>query len=103
MGLLIKQNGDKKIKLFGTDIEVPEIYIRIEFLAKADGVGCEVAFYPYASTQMYEAKKLIYTDVPTANLYIILTKGESQSIEVVLANIATYYSEELGYIVEVID
>jgi hypothetical protein len=103
MGLLIKQNGDKKIKLDGTDIEVPEIYVRIEFLAKADGVGCEVALYQYASAEMYEAKKLIYTDVPTANLYIILKKGQSQSIEVVLADVAEYYTTELGYIVEVID
>jgi hypothetical protein len=101
MGLLIKQNGDKKITIEGTSIELPEIYLRIAFNAKVDGKTCEVALYPFASEAMFLEGKTLFTNVPTANLYVVVDKGETQSIDAVLSHLKTYYETELGYIVEI--
>lgn len=101
MGLLIKENGEKKINIDGTSIELPEIYLRVEFTAKMDGKTIEVALYPFASRDMFVDKKTIYTDVPVSNLWIVLEEGQDQNIKTVLVQLAKYYSEELGYIAEI--
>ena len=103
MGLLIKENGAKKIKIEGTEIELAQIYVRVAFNANVDGVTCEVALYSYASEAMFTAGKLLFADVPTTNLYVVVDVGETQSIEVVLAHLKTYYETELGYIVEIVN
>lgn len=102
MGLLIKQNGEKKITIDGTNIELAEIYVRIDFNAGIDGRTCEVALYPFASVAMYEQKKPIFTDVPMSNLWIVLEIGETQDIITLLNKVAEWYTTELGYIVEIL-
>lgn len=101
MGLLIKENGEKKIKIDGTEIELAQIYLRVAFNANVDGKTCEVALYSFASESMFLDGKTLFTDVPTANLYVVVDKGESQCIEFVLAHLKKYYETELGYIVEI--
>lgn len=103
MGLLIKENGAKKIKIEGTEIELAQIYIRVAFNANIDGKTCEVALYSFASEAMFIAGKNLFTDVPTSNLYVVVDVLETQSIEAVLAHLKTYYETELGYLVDIVN
>ena len=39
MAILIKGTTEKQIKLSGTDITIPEIYGRVEFVGRANGTN----------------------------------------------------------------
>lgn len=104
MGLLIKGTNQKEIKIDGTDIVIGSIYLRVAFTASVDGKTCEVALYSFASKEMFLNNKPIFTNVPTANLYVVIDKekDQTQSIADVLLNLSEYYTNELGYEVEII-
>jgi hypothetical protein len=86
MGLIIKSTEDKKIVIKGTDIEMPEVYGRIEFAGRADGKTLEVAIGTYASKVAFKEKaSQISTDVPQGSFSVELKEGEEQSIESALA------------------
>ncbi len=102
MGLIIKSTAEKKITIQGTEIEVPEIYGRIEFAGRANGVKLEVAVATYASEKAFkEGAGNLFTDVQQVNFSADLQAGENQSVET-----AHKYAEEvyksLGYGVKVL-
>ncbi len=101
MGLLIKSEKEKQIKISGTDFVVNEVYARITFVAKPNGREMEVATNIYANQQMYEEGKLLYTDIPPNNFNIVLQEGESQSIQTALAYSKLGF-EQLGYACEIV-
>jgi hypothetical protein len=96
MGLLIKATQEKTIKISGTDIELNEIYGRIEFVGRQDGRTLEIATTTFVNKQTYAEGKPIFTDIPQGNFYSQLQTGEEQTI-----NIALIYAklgfEQLGY------
>lgn len=96
MGLLIKSTADKKIKISGTDFELEEVYGRIAFVGKANGIEMEIATSIYANEQMWLEGKLLYTDIPAVNFNAVLPEGQSQSIENALQQ-AKLGFEQLGY------
>jgi hypothetical protein len=86
MGLLVKSTKTSKIIITGTEIEMPEIYCRIEFAGRANGTTLEVASLNYASKIAFkDGANAISTNVPFGNLTVELKEGETQTIETALA------------------
>lgn len=96
MGLQIKSTVTKPIKISGTDIELQEVYMRIEFAGRANGKVLEISPMTYSSKQTYSENKPLFTDVQTTNYVVELLPTESQSIETALDYTKVVY-ERLGY------
>jgi hypothetical protein len=96
MGIFIRPTVEKKIKISGTDIELNEVYGRIDFVGRQDGKKLEIATTTYVSKQTYTEGKPIFTDIPQGNFYTELQVGEEQTIQMAL-----YYAklgfEQMGY------
>ena len=97
MGLVIKPKGEKKIIIKGTEIEMPEVYGRIEFASRKDGKTIEVAVSTYASKQAFkEGASVLSTTVQQGNFVVELQEGEVQNVDVALAYTKTAL-EQQGY------
>ena len=102
MGLLVSATADKKILIKGTEIELPSVYVRLEYAARANGITLEIASATYDSLATYEAGgSTLSTDVPQSNIVVELVEGQMQDL-----SSAEFYAkanyEELGYVVEVL-
>jgi len=102
MGLLVSATAEKKILIKGTTIELPSVYVRLEYSARANGVTLEIAAITYDSLATYEADgSSLITDVPQSNIVVELQEGQLQDL-----NSAELYSkadyETLGYTVKII-
>lgn len=82
MGLLVNATADKKITIQGTEIEIPEIYARIEFAGRADGKTLEVAISTYASKDAFKnGASVLSTNVPNGSFSTEILQEESQGVE----------------------
>ena len=102
MGLLVSATAENKILIKGTTIELPSVYARLEYSAKANVVTLEIAASTYDSVTTYEVGgSVLLTDVPQSNIVVELVEGQMQDL-----SSAEFYAkenyEELGYIVEVL-
>ena len=102
MGLLVNATAEKKILIQGTDIELTNVYVRVEYSARANGVTLEIAAATYTSHEVYKAGgAILLTDVPQSNIVIELAEGQMQDLSSAeLYSKANY--EELGYVVEIV-
>jgi hypothetical protein len=101
MALIITPTQEKKIHVQGTEIELPQVYNRLEFSCRPNGIAIEIAFYTYATKKAYECGNAVPTDLPTSNIVVDIDPLQStQSVESAHELAKTYY-EELGYIVEI--
>lgn len=102
MGLLVSATAEKKILIKGTEIELPSVYVRLEYAARQNGVTLEIAALTYDSAATYTAGgSSLLTDVPQSNITVELEEGQMQDLSSAeLYSKASY--EELGYIVEVV-
>jgi len=96
MGIFIRPTQEKKIKISGTDIELNEVYGRIDFVGRQDGRNLEIATTTYVSKQTYTEGKPIFTDIPQGNFYTQLQETEEQSVQTALLY-AKLGFEQLGY------
>jgi hypothetical protein len=97
MALIIKSTEEKKIYIQGTEIELNEVYFRIEFICRQDGKNVEVYFYSYLNKGLYQDNKYLQTDIQSSNIKINLdNETEVQSLEVI-HNKSKEYFETLGY------
>jgi hypothetical protein len=96
MGIFIRPTVDKKIKISGTDIELNEVYGRIDFVGRQDGKNLEIATTTYVSKQTYVDGKPIFTDIPQGNFYTQLQAGEEQTVQTALIY-AKLGFEQMGY------
>lgn len=100
MGLLINGTNQKKILINGTDIELPNVYVRLEFGARADGKTLEIAATTYASKKAFKEKQgAIFTDVQQGNFTVELQEGEEQNLKSAEFYLKLAF-EQLGYNVE---
>ena len=81
MALIIKGTENKEIKIAGTDLSIPEVYGRVEFVGRANGQTLEIAVITYVSKDTYLQNKPVYTDIPNGNFNATLEPGEDQSVE----------------------
>ena len=68
MGLIIKPTVEKKICIQGTTIELPEVYVRIAFAGRANGVSMDVYFSTYTSHDEYILANPVPSNLPVENL-----------------------------------
>lgn len=97
MGLLINSTKEKSILITGTEINLPSVYGRLEFAARANGITLEIAVATYASKSAFEAGSgQIFTDVPQGSFTVELQEGEIQGLDTahIYAKLAF---EEMGY------
>lgn len=99
MALIIKPTEDKKIHVQGTSIELPQVYNRIEFGCRPNGISMEMAFYTYADLDAYQSGSYLPTDIPIGNLVAdIDPTTQVQGLEAAHQLSKTYY-ENQGYTV----
>jgi len=96
MSITIKSTQEKTILISGTEIELNEIYGRIEFVGRANGTTLEIATGTYVNRETYEENKLLFTDIPSGNINASLELGEEQSLETAHKYAKLAY-EQLGY------
>ena len=101
MGLLVNATAEKKILIQGTEIEIPNVYVRLEYAARANGTTLEIAIATYASKQAFkDGAGAIFTDVQQGAFTVELQEGQTQDL-----TSAELYSkiglENLGYSVEI--
>jgi hypothetical protein len=82
MGLLIKSTENQKIVIAGTEIEMQEIYGRLEFAGRADGKTLEVAVTTYASKEAFKkGASALTTNVQQGSFSVELLEGEKQGVD----------------------
>jgi hypothetical protein len=97
MALIITPTIDKKIYIQGTTIELRQVYNRLEFGCRPNGISMEIAFYTYADKAAFDAGNHLPTDLPTGNLtQDIDPLTQVQSVQSAHELAKTYY-ENLGY------
>jgi hypothetical protein len=95
MGLIISG----KITITGTEIEVPNVYGRIEFAGRADGKTLEVAVATYASKEAFESgASVLSTNVQQGSFNAEILPTELQSIDTA-HEYGKQAFEQLGYTV----
>jgi hypothetical protein len=102
MGLLVSATAEKKILIKGTEIELPSVYVRLEYGARANGTTLEIAATTYESKEAYSnGASALLTNVPMSNNTVELQEGEQQNLQSAeLYSKASY--EELGYTTEIL-
>jgi hypothetical protein len=100
MGLLVSATAEKKILIKGTEIELPSVYVRIEFAARANGTTLEIAATTYASKEAFDdGAGAIFTDVQQGAFSVELVDAQMQDL-----TSAELYSklafEQMGYDVQ---
>lgn len=101
MGLIINATDEKTITITGTDIQVPNVYGRIEFAGRADGKTLEIAIATYASKQAFESgASALSTDVPQGNITAELQVGEIQGLDTAHQYAKSAF-DQLGYTTEI--
>jgi hypothetical protein len=96
MAILIKETEEKQIKLSGTDITIPEIYGRVEFVGRANGTTLEIGIVTYVSKQTFEENKVVFTDIESRSLMVNLEPNETQSLDIAHKYAKIAY-EQQGY------
>ena len=96
MSITIKATQDKTILISGTEIGLSEIYGRLEFVGRANGLTLEIATGTYVSKETYEEGKLLFTNIPSGNINASLEIDEEQSLETAHKYAKLAY-EQLGY------
>jgi hypothetical protein len=96
MAILIKATENKAIKISGTDININEVYGRLEFVGRSNGINLEIGIVTYSNKATFEENKPIYTDVESRPLVATLEAGEAQSIDTAHKYAKLAY-EQLGY------
>jgi hypothetical protein len=101
MGLLISQAGSIGFPVQGTDISLSEIYARVEFVCKSDGITIVVAMSVYSNKSIFNAGlQPLMTDIPYRNCIIQIGEGETQSLDTVLNYLSNMLLND-GFLVEI--
>jgi hypothetical protein len=100
MGLLVSATAEKKILIKGTEIELPSVYVRVEYAGRANGITLEIAASIYASHEAFkDGAGTIFTDIQQGAFSVELVEGQAQDL-----TSAELYSklafEQMGYTVE---
>jgi hypothetical protein len=101
MALIITPTTEQKIYVQGTTIELPQVYNRLEFLCRSNGITMEVTFATYADHIAYTMQSRVPTDLPTRTLVRdidILTQVQGMESA---HQLAKAWYESLGYTVTI--
>lgn len=94
---LILSNTETPILIAGTTTELPEVYTRLEFACRPNGITMEIAFATYENASMYASGSRIATNITVSNhVADIDPLTQTQTVVAAHALAKTHY-EGLGY------
>ena len=97
MAVTIKNTEEKQVKFNNTEITIDNVYVRLVFVAKANGTDVEVELIPYESKEKYdESLQINNTNLPRT----ISGEVTNQNLEEVHILVKEKL-EELGFEVEI--
>lgn len=112
MSLLVTADGESKIKISGTDIEINSVYIRLGAVFLSDGLSLDVLQTFHENKSKYQLGKNIRVEFSLLPGVVIgesrdicsigrinLEDGENQSLQTLHDKMQALY-ESLGYTVE---
>jgi len=105
MALKIKPKGDKKITIYGTDIELPEVLGRIVFNAHDNGRTVDAAVNIYANQGTANNGVMLPTNlgiITFPRFDVNPELGEQQDCATILQYAKNFIETELGYEVEIL-
>jgi len=98
MALKIEATDETKIRIKGLDVELNEVYCRIETRSFRDGATMEVYLEYYATKEQYESNEPIAIDIPFKGFKISEMKDdEKQGIEFAHVKAIEVFTEK-GYL-----
>jgi hypothetical protein len=97
MALIIKATENKKIKIAGTELELPEVYGRIEFVGRSNGITLEIATATYTSKTTYEQGMPVFTDIPSGNVNANIDPATQEQSLITAHEYGKMAYEQLGY------
>jgi len=101
MALIITPTTEQKIHIQGTTIEVNQIYNRLEFVCRPNGITMEISFNTYLDKSMYFNQTPILTDLPTRRLLVDIDPlTQIQGVQSA-HDLAKFWYESLGYSVTI--
>jgi hypothetical protein len=99
MALILTPTEEKRIFVTGTTIEIPEIYLRLEFTCRANGKTLEIYSSTYVNKQAYLDGNSVPVNIPLNSVIAdIDTLTQIQSVQVA-HDLAKAQYEALGYTV----
>ena len=116
MGLLLSKGSDKvltneegqeytlqgkDIFIKGTDIELANVYARMQFTSNPDGRTIVASFKTYLNENKFIEGKEIDTTIQTLNFDFVILETEVQSLDVALSYSAAKFID-LGYNAEIV-
>ena len=105
MALNITTQGDAKLTIQGTSIEVGSIYARIELAAAANGINMQMGMYYYENAASFESANgtvKINEMQSLFNAEADIAGGETQTILLASEKVKADL-EEAGYAVTIVD
>lgn len=102
MGILIKSTQEKQIKIAGTDIDLTDIYGRVEFAGRIDGVTLDLSVYFFVNRLAFDNRQQLFTNVENNTFTVTLQTGEIQDLNTAL-NYSKVIFEQMGYLVDVLN
>ena len=105
MALNITAQGDAKLTIKGTSIEMSSVYARIELAAAANGVNMQMGMYYYENAASFEAGNgtvKINEMKPLYNAEADIAGGETQTILLASQKVKAALEAE-GYTVTIVD
>lgn len=105
MALNITAQGDAKLTINGTSIEMNSIYARIELAAAANGINMQMGMYYYENAAAFESGNGTVKINEMQSLYngeADIAGGETQTVLVASEKVKAAL-EEQGYSVSIVD
>lgn len=99
MALILTPTTEKKIFVMGTNIEIPEIYLRLEFQCRANGTTLEIYAASYVNKAAYLTGNSVPVDVPLTLINGTIDPLTQIQSVAVAHDIAQAHYEALGYTV----
>lgn len=86
-------------KFLNSNVEITNAYLRLTFMAQANGKDMVVNLMAYESKEKYLSNKIISLQVPTS-IRVTCNEGEQQDV-IVAHNLCKTFLEQQGYVVTI--
>lgn len=86
-------------KFLNSNIEITNAYLRLTFIAQANGKDMVVNLMAYESKENYLSNKLLSLQIPTS-IRVTCNEGEQQDL-IVAHNLCKTFLEQQGYVVTI--
>ena len=93
MAVIIKNTEEKQVKFNNTEITIDDVYVRLIFVAKANGTDVEVELIPYENKEKFDES----LQINNINLPRTISGEVSEQTLANVHSLTKVKLEELGY------